>query len=404
MTVNDIETNAAAWPTDRQARRTFGLKAVAQIRDELQVGAQESEALNRLSDRSIGALRSSGVLGIMTPDDLGGNAVDPVTAYEIVEAIGYVDPATAWTTAILLEGAGEIATYLEPEISRKVFGTDRLPLKAASLKPGKGDRRDGGYVISGRWDFVSGLHHADFVTAAFLIENDKGEQVQRFALMPSDEVEVLDDWRVLGMRGTGSSSFAASEVFVPSDFVYDPNGEPRRADTPLARLGMVPYILQMHSGMVLGAARRALDEIIAAAPKTRRGGRINLTQPSALAELTWFQRELGELDARVQAARAFAIAANARVGDVIDSGDRVRLELLDQMQTASSLAAKTSVEVVTRAFRHAGSAAIIDSSLLSRLLRDMNTICAHGVLSEAGFEMHGEFMLGLQDESNRRIV
>ncbi|MDF3307050.1 acyl-CoA dehydrogenase family protein [Rhodococcus sp. T2V] len=392
-----------SWPLARTDRRAAALAGVDSIRDELVIGAIESESGRRLSDRSIAALRQSRVLGIMTPDDLGGNVVDAVTAFEVIEKIGHIDPATAWTATILLEGAGELATVVSQDTARRIFAGG-IALKAASLKPGSAQRVDGGYVVSGRWDFVSGLYHADYVTATFLIADEAGKPVRRAALLPRGEIEILDDWQVLGMRGTGSSSFQADHVFVADDMIYDPMAEGCRTDTPLSRLGMVPFVLQMHPGMVLGAARRALDEIVGAAPKIRRGGRINLHQPPALTELTWFQRELGELDARVRAARSLCIDTLHQVNDVIDAGDRVQLPLLDQMQTAASLAAKTSVEVVTRAFRHAGAAAILDDSLLSKLLRDLNTISAHGVMGEAGFESHAEFILGLQTDENRRMV
>lgn len=167
---------------------------------------------------------------------------------------------------------------------------------------------------------------------------------------------------------------------------------------------MVPYVLQMHPGMVLGAARRALDEIIDAAPRIRRGSRINLSRPPALSELTWFQRELGKLDARVRSVRSLALETLTEADRVIGRGERAELPLLDRMQTAASLAAKTAVEVVTRAFRHAGAAAILETSVLGKLVRDLNTISAHGVMSEAGFESHAEFVLGLQTPETRRMV
>lgn len=393
-----------AWPVDRAERRQAAFEAIESIRDDLTIGVGESEAARRLSDRSVAALRGSGLLGIMTPDDLGGNVVDPVTAFEIVERIGYIDPATAWTTTILLEGAGELATVLSDETARQVFAA-RLPTKASSLKPGAATRVNGGYLIDGEWDFVSGLHHADYVSATFLVDGPDGSKVRRAALLTMDQVTILDDWRVMGMRGTGSSSYRVDNAFVPDEMTYDPMGRGLRSDTPLARLGMVPFVLQMHPGMVLGAARRALDEITTAAHQIRRGGRIQLAQPPSLAELSWFQRELGELDARVAAARALCVATLTEVRDAMDLGDTaVDLRLLDAMQTAGSHAAKCAVEVTTRVFRHSGASAILEDALLAKLLRDLNTICAHGIMSEAGFETHGEFILGLQTAENRRMV
>lgn len=224
-------TITAAWPTEPAARRAHALGAVEEIREELTLGAAESEERRRLSDRSAAALRSSGLLGIMTPDDLGGNVVGAVTAFEIVEKLGHIDPATAWTATILLEGAGELATVLAPATARKLFDGG-LALKAASLKPGSAERVEGGYRVSGRWDFVSGLHHADYVGATFLVDDAEGRPVRRAAVLPKAGIQVLDDWRVLGMRGTGSSSFAVEGAYVPDEMIYDPMGYGQREDTP----------------------------------------------------------------------------------------------------------------------------------------------------------------------------
>ncbi|MCZ9880233.1 acyl-CoA dehydrogenase family protein [Arthrobacter sp. B2a2-09] len=402
MTTTTAAT-ATAWPVDPTERRRHALDQVERIRETLEAGVSESQRLGWLAPESVQALRDAGIMGIMTPDDLGGNEVDPVTAFEIIEAMGRIDPSLAWATAILLEGAGQLATHLSPEQAAKVFG-EKLPLAAASLAPGSAQKTNGGYVVNGRWDFTSGIHHANYVAATFWTDAEDGRTERRMALIPAGQIEIQDAWHVLGMKATGSTAFEVNSVFVPDEMIFDPMGTPRRSDTPLARLGMTPYVLQMHPGMVLGAARRALDEIIALAPAKRRGSRINIGASKSLAESSWFQRELGELDAQLRAARALAIEANKRVRDSLADGSGIDLELLDLMQTACSFAGKTAQQVITRAFRNTGAQAIIEDSVLSRLLRDINTILAHGVLGEIGFELHGEFTLGLQTLQNRRMV
>lgn len=393
------------WPTDKLERRAQALARVEAVADRLAAEVQASETDRRISKASVEALLEAGVLGIMTPDDVGGNVLDPVSAFLVIERIGRIDPALAWTATILLEGACSLATYLPAERVSAVFGGPRLPLKAGSLRPGTAVPADGGYRLNGTWDFASGIHHSDFVSAAFWItEPTTGATERRAALIPTDEVTILDDWRTLGMRGTGSTSFALDDQFVPTAMVFNPFDGPVRHDTPLARLGMTPFVLQMHQGMALGAARRALDELMVLAATRRPGSRINTEIRPTLAEETWFQREIGELDARVRAARAWSMATLEELDAVTSTGMPVELQLLDLLQTCSSHAAKTAAEVVGRAFRHAGSAAISDSNIFQKVLRDINTICAHAVLGEVGFEMHGEFLLGLQTPENRRMV
>ncbi|MEU4311128.1 acyl-CoA dehydrogenase family protein [Nocardia sp. NPDC024068] len=398
---DSAQLRAATEPTERRRMLLANLGAIT---DELAAGAETSDAERSLSDRSADALRRAGVLGLMVPEDLGGNPVDPLTVYEIISRISAIDTSTAWVTAILLQGAGELATVLSPEEAGALF-RERIPLRVLSLAPGTATRTTTGFRVSGRWNFLTGLRQADYVAVTFTVEgDDTGER--RCALVPKQELELIDDWDVLGMRGTGSSSVRAEGVEIAARFVYDrfaPASYPRQ-NTMMARLGPTPYVLLANAGHPLGAARRALDFIIDAAPRIRRGARINSAPVPSLAEASWFQRELGELDTQWAAADSLVRATLTQVGARLTAGEPIELADTDRLQVASSFATKTALEIVTRVFRHLGAGAILDSHPVGRQLRDLNTLAAHGGLGEAGFESHGEFVLGLQDEGSRRLV
>jgi indole-3-acetate monooxygenase len=389
---------AAESSSERCRLLLANLDAVA---DLLAEGAIISENERSLSDQSTAALRSAGIFGMLVPDDLGGNEVAPLAVYEVLQRLSAIDASTAWTAAILLQGAGEMATVLEPRAAQAMFA-DRIPLRVLSLAPGSATETADGYIVDGQWNFLSGLRQADFVAVTFEVD----ARTRRCALIPKQPLEALDDWRVLGMRGTGSSSVRATGVLVPRSMTYD-RFDPSsyaRPDTPMGRLGPTRYVLLGNGAYPLGVARRALDELLQAAPLVRRGARINTGQMPSLAEASWFQRELGELNARWLAADSLARRTLAQLAERQDSAAGFTLADTDALQIVSSFACKTGVDIVTRVFRVLGSSAIRDETLIARQLRDLNTLAAHGGLGEAGFEDHGAFILGLQDEARRRAV
>jgi alkylation response protein AidB-like acyl-CoA dehydrogenase len=371
------------------------------VADLLAEGAVISENERSLSDQSTDALRSAGIFGMLVPDDLGGNTVAPLAVYEVLQRLSYIDTSTAWAAAILLQGAGEMATVLEPRAAQALF-SGRIPLRVLSLAPGSATETEDGYIVDGQWNFLSGLRQADYVAVTFEIDT----QTRRCGLIPKHQLEVLDDWQVLGMRGTGSSSVRAAGVLVPRSMTYDrfDTASYARSDTPMGRLGPTRYVLQGNGAYPLGVARRALDELLQAAPLVRRGARINTEQMPSLAEASWFQRELGELNARWLAADSLARRTLAQLGERQGARAELTLADTDALQIVSSFACQTGVDIVTRVFRVLGASAIRDETLIARQLRDLNTLAAHGGLGEAGFENHGAFILGLQDEARRRVV
>ena len=371
------------------------------VADSLAEGAVISERERSLSDQSADALRAAGIFGMLVPDDLGGNTVAPLAVYEVLRRLSAIDTSTAWAAAILLQGAGEMATVLDPRAAQALFA-ERIPLRVLSLAPGSATETGDGYIVDGQWDFLSGLRQADYVAVTFEVD----AQTRRCGLIPRHQLEVVDDWQVLGMRGTGSSSARAAGVLVPRSMTYDrfdPSCYPRQ-DTPMGRLGPTRYVLQGNGAYPLGVARQALDELVRAAPRVRRGARINQGQMPSLAEASWFQRELGELNARWLAADSLARRTLAQLGDRLDARAEFTLADTDALQIVSSFACQTGVDIVTRVFRVLGASAIRDEALIARQLRDLNTLAAHGGLGEAGFESHGAFILGLQDEALARVV
>ena len=233
------------FPEDREANRAYLLAAVDSVADALAAGRDESEQLRRLSPTSVKALRSSGLFRLKSPRVLGGAEAHPVTQMDVIEAVTMIDPAAAWCMFITASATGAALSILPDESVERVLA-DGFPFMAASLRPGGAARRvDGGYRVSGRWAWGSGVEHADWVMVPVFCEDDGPPVIQ--ALVRAGDVIVHDNWHTLGMRGTGSCDYELDDVFVPDGFAVDVfSGEPPKGGA-LMRLGLPAFVVNEHA-------------------------------------------------------------------------------------------------------------------------------------------------------------
>src|SRR5262247_1084311 len=191
------------FPTDREEKRQVLLEAVARVRDTLLAGADEAEATATLPPATVQALDDAGLLALKLPAVLGGAEADLVTQLEVLEAVSYIDTSAGWCTLI---GAAAIASpgaFLADEVLAQVFGGRHVPRVAGTFMPGgQAVPVDGGYRVSGRWAFASGIRHAQWVTAmAPMARTGATAPALRRVVMPVTAVQIHDNWQVMGLQG-----------------------------------------------------------------------------------------------------------------------------------------------------------------------------------------------------------
>src|SRR5215469_16632071 len=182
------------FPVDRGERRRALLQAVASVRDILAANAEESAALRTLGPVSIAALTDSGLFAMKCPMELGGAEADPVTQLEVIEATSYIDPSAGWCLAICNGGVCITGAFLPQPAVEWLFTNGRTPRVAGSFTPGgKAVAVDGGYRISGRWPWASGIRHAEWLGAMTLVESDDGNgRYPRMSVIPATQVQIHD--------------------------------------------------------------------------------------------------------------------------------------------------------------------------------------------------------------------
>ena len=386
-------TLTGAAPASAHALRDRLLASIREHREEFEAAGVQAEELRTLPADAVETLRGMGVFWLKTPAELGGTPLSPVEFSDVIEELAYADSSTAWT-AMIGAGCGGLAGGWLPDVgARRVFAAEGpLPVVAGQLQPrGTGRPVDGGYQVSGRWSFASGIVHASWLIGAFWTEpavSDSGqaesaEKKMVVFVLPKDDAEVIDNWRVAGLQGTGSLDFRVDDVFVPDEMTYD-LGDAAVRGGDLFRLGMPAFVSNEVPPLCIGVARRALDDMTKLAGHTTRwpGG-------PALSERAVFLKELGRAEARIKAARLLHRDAMATAWETARAGNVPPDEQQIALTAASVFAVETSAEVVSDLFRYGGGRVLSLSSPMQRYLRDVLAARQHVALTEEFYEAAG---------------
>jgi indole-3-acetate monooxygenase len=378
---------------DRAANRALLLKQVDGIADTLRESGPRSEELGTLAPEAVMALRDSGMFRLKLASEMGGAEADPVTEMLVLENLAYHDLTSGWCTMVGATAIASLGTFLTPSGLAKVFKGDSIPTASISFFPaGRGVREDDGYRISGRWRFNSGIRHAEWVLGGTIIEGGDAPLVI-FAAFPAKDVTLYDNWGgVVGLRGTGSVDFSVENQFVPGDltFVWDLLQPKPVRGGPGYLLPPFSYVAKEHGSVAIGAARRALDELIKIATTTR-----GTFRSSKLDERQVVHRQIAEADLKLRAARALMHERYDALYDKVAAGHLPDGADIADVRAICVHATEVAIGVATMAYHFAGNTGLHHPNVIGRLLRDLNTTGIHQVMSDTAYENHGKFRLGL---------
>lgn len=371
------------------------MDAVESVRDTLEAGAQEGEETGTLPRASVDALYESGLLRLKLPHVLGGAEADLVTQLDVLEAVSEIEPSAGWCLMIGAASLGGSAAFLSDEAIEEIFVGGRPPKTCGVFAPfGSAAPVDGGYLVTGRWPFASGIRHSEWISAgARVVSEEGGHPAQIRATIRISDGKIHDNWQVMGLRGTGSCDFSVKDLFVPDRFAYDVSLTDPLRGGGLYRLGRPGFVTNEHSAFALGVGRRALSAVIEVGASKTRG----YTSVNSLALRPAFQRMLSESHLRLRAARALNVEILEEAWRIVCDGQPPPPPLQVQMRSVCTYSTDVATDVVSQAFRYAGGAALFESSVLQRCLRDINAGAQHQMVSDAAYENHGQFMLGLPD-------
>ena len=366
------------------------LARVASLTPLIEETAARSEALGTLVPEVVVALHQAKLFGLWSAREVGGYDIDLADQLEILVVVAQADMSTCWSLMIGASSSAAMAARLPDEGISQLFGDGPWPTVASSLNPsGRAQRTTGGYRVSGRWGFGSGIQHANGAMANCLVEDaNVGDGPQQIAaFVPLDKVQILNDWKVSGLRGSGSNSYIVDDAFVPDCFiavirpltVYRGGG---RAAVLHLRLPIE------HAAVALGGTRRALDEVTLQAIGKRR-----LTETRTVADSQLFQVELGRMESQYAGLIAGTRAAAAAFDAALPGPEARLADAAASMRAFSTHVTEACQAIVNRCLRQAGAGAIMPGNPLERLQRDMTVAAQHYMIGDSAYEALGRSRL-----------
>ena len=388
----------STFQAKREEKRLAFLTAVESIRDRLLANADQAESLGYLPQDTVDALDDSGLMSYKVPEALGGAEADPLVQLDVVEAVTRIDPAAGWCLMIGAASIANMGAFLPDEAIAEIFLGGRIPRAAGVAAPsGRAKPVEGGYLVTGRWAFGSGVGHSDWISAgAWVVDGQEQRTRQIRVVFPTSDACIHDNWQVMGLKGTGSCDYSVSELFVPQRFTWDGAESGPRRGGPFFLLGRPGLVTTGHCGFALGVGRLALDAITELAQTKERGYAGGMTLVAGRGS---FQRALGECDLRLRAARALVVETLEEAWESVCRGVTPEPPLQARMRAAACFSTEEAAEIAAEAFRYGGGASLYQSQVLQKCLRDINAAAQHQMVGNSAYENHGQFLLGLPDAS-----
>jgi alkylation response protein AidB-like acyl-CoA dehydrogenase len=383
------------------AAATFdGPAAARTLRELTAVEAAPSEAARTLTPALVDALWDSGLMTYLNTPEAGGTEPPIADVIETWIELAHQDGSLGWIGIANLPSSMAASAYLPDAGFRELFGDPgrRTTVAGQFFPNGTGTAVDGGYVLSGGWNFGSGTGHSQFVAAGFLpmVDGELLVDVSQIlaAVVPREEVTFTDGWHVQGLRGTGSYDYELHDVLVPEHRCFPLFcTEPVRGSSPLPRLGLLPVTAAGHASWALGVSRSLLDDVAELALTKAR-----MSDMETLALRQTFQRDLSHHTAMWRAARAGVLEAFTGVEAAVRRGDPFTPSMRADLRIAATYATEAAREVAQWAHLAAGTTAIREGCRLERGFRDLYTGTQHAFISEKTYIDAAQIHLGLVED------
>lgn len=377
------------------------IAAIEAIAPELQKHARAEEDAGKLSDETVAALAAARVFDISIPRAYGGLALNTFDQRRIYSAIGKIAGSTgwvSWVTTTHVRWVAMMSKAAQDEVYGMKWDGPRVSGVITGNGPGKAKAVEGGYMLQGTWPFCSGSRHTAWSFLGALVEKEDGSKEHMVMLAPREQLEILDDWHVSGMRATSSNSVRLAEpVFVPAHRVIGTFAaaigqwlsEP--PEDLLYRNSFAIYTTVLSGATPLGMAQGALDYYMSRIQS--RG--ITATEYGVQADAPVTHLQLAEAKQRIDAAErllnedAALVDARAADGLVFDPlfHTKVKFDV--------AVAVRGCAEAIEILHRGSGASTIHAGNPMQRYARDARVATVHGQFNyETCAEEYGRVLCG----------
>jgi len=290
-----------------------------------------------------------------------------------------------------------LAGLLPERSAREIYGSDPLVITGGAVAPtGKAVCVEGGYRVSGRWQWGSCTQNCQWIAGGSLVMDGEtprrmagGEPEMKLMMFPAAEVGILDTWNSSGLRGTGSHDFQVRDVFVPNDHAVAIGIDPPLVKGPLYQFPLFGLLALGVCAVALGVCRRAIDELVAlATSKTPTWERRTLAQSPRI------QSDVARAEAALRSSRAFLFDAIEAAWRTAATGATPSFSERRDLRLAAANATWESARAVDLMYHAGGGSSVHAANPLQRCFRDVHTITQHRMVNPSVYEETGKLYLG----------
>ncbi len=375
--------------------------AVEVFAPTLRKNGPQAERDRRIPAENIELLEKAGVFRMTTPRRFGGSEMSLADQVKVYAEISRIDPATGWVSMIWTTSSW-VHTLFSEKAQQEIFTNESVRASTGFTPSGTVEPTADGWVLSGTWKWMSGIHGADWVTLAALHMTEDGP-LPYAAVVPASELSIVDDWHTSAAEGTGSATVVADKVFVPAHrvlFLIDLLGagasDRENAGATGRNYAFIPYFMAAGASPFLGIAKGAYQLFLDRLP----GRGITYTPWTDQSQSPVTHIQVATAANKIAAAEALSTEwlriaqSHADLGTVPTEQERAEI----RGRSAFSIQlAKEAVDVLHTA---SGASVIQRDVPFQRFHRDIHGLSLHALyLLNANLELHGRVILGLSPDT-----
>lgn len=373
------------------------VRSVEELIPMLRENAAEAERLNRLPAANIKALEGVGATRLTVPKRFGGLQANLPTQFEVTRSIARGCGSTSWVMS-LYGVCGYWASLFPDSVQEEVFTGPDTRVAGISTPEGSLVPVDGGFTLNGRWPWNTGVLDATWNVVATLRPLDDGGLLPCLALVPTSELTLLDDWRMSAMKGTGSVTSVAHDVFVPvaralpfPPLLGGEHASESNRDAVEYSYAVYPFLLSASIGTFVGMAEGALESFVGRAAHRST----SFEDPTPLSASAVARFQAGEIAMMIESASALARQVIASLHHHAALGTPVPVEERVGVRAAIAYATRLSTDATTALSRIGGATGFRLDMPGQRHQRDAMMLANHALLNyEANLSVLGALTLG----------
>jgi len=376
------------------------LESARRLLPLLEAHRDETETGRRLAPPVVDALRQTGLARMAVAETLGGLETSTVEALEVYELLAGAEASASWiawnNSLPCLFGR-----HLAPAAREEIFADSSLLLANSTRPSGTATAEPGGFRVDGRWALVSGCELAEWLALMCVVgdPSSAGPPAMRLAFVRRDDSEIVDTWRVGGLRGTGSHDVIVEGVFVPEARVISPLGDESTLDRPIGRVPIVATLAAGFAAQALGVAKTATAVVGELARTKVTPGPVPDLRERASAQIGF-----AEAIAAIQAARAELFGSVEAVWHKAERGELIDAHDVSRQWRAALFADQVSERVVDGMYAIGGTTSIYTSCPLERAHRDLHVMMRHVIAQPQWLEDAGRVAFGLAPTNPQYLI